>query len=472
MKKSVLAFCVALILIGSASAQQPVTGAAYVKLFAGDTALQAAARGSAVPLIGGTPEVRSFLDALVANPKKGTFVCDNIERLPSVKLFFAQGQFGWAINSPRAPDFPLTETLVLCGTLTIRETVYGLDVNNVYKFAGWSTVQVFANLRTQVYVPNIVFVDYCPSSIVQSLNAASNPGGDKYACETSLVHPGSSPASVQYFISKISDGQLALQQGQLGVAADAYTAARDTRPERIEPYIGLARAYTASQPDQAIVQLQLAVRNGARIWDIVNNQNRELFPLMGTDSFLSFLGQSFGQDALDQARPRIVLMEKNRPSLDEKFLALLKLMNAVHTKNTTHDCLLCGRIPFVRTKDQEAARKLECGINYKFERESSEGKYKDLFDWTDSWSVEFDFGNVRVTDISVVPPDAPQSSIVGYQSWSVKLAFNKPVSTYMESNGQRRYSPQSFAYTLFANQGDAETGSNLLKSIASTCNPF
>jgi hypothetical protein len=142
-----------------AHAQEKAT--LYGDVLPTDPTANGTATGTAAVLSGATQEEENFLKALAAAPKKGRFICDNLDSQPFAKIDIKSGRFEWSVTSDR---FPVNQTLIMCGKVTITRNVRDRQVEGQYMFSSWESVQSYANLKTQVPPLTVTFVDHCPAS--------------------------------------------------------------------------------------------------------------------------------------------------------------------------------------------------------------------------------------------------------------------------------------------------------------------
>jgi hypothetical protein len=127
-------------------------------------------------LTGSTPAERVFLKALAAAPKKGTFIRDNLKNQGFLTISYSSPIIDWVSTSS---NWPQIETVIILGTITLREHMNYQDVDNQYTFAGWGTTELQPNLKLQGTLAGLNFVDFVPPENL-SLGAGH---------ETNMRHP-------------------------------------------------------------------------------------------------------------------------------------------------------------------------------------------------------------------------------------------------------------------------------------------
>ena len=158
MRKGVLAVCVLLTAIAG-MAQQQQQAELYGSVYPNNANMNQSVQAVLVPLDGATDQQQQFLKALGTAPRKGTFICDNLANQQFNSVPIKNGDFDYTTTSSH---FPVNQTIVGCGTVTVPKVVQGESVDIQYKIAFWNSVMAYANLKTQILVGNIAFVDACP----------------------------------------------------------------------------------------------------------------------------------------------------------------------------------------------------------------------------------------------------------------------------------------------------------------------
>jgi hypothetical protein len=123
----------------------------------------------------GSPSEQRFLNGMGATQKKGTFICDNIDRLSGKSREFVLGadsRFTWDVTGTQ---WPVEQTFVMCGTVTILQRYRNEDVAAEFTFAAWGVARSYPGVKQQVPAMTIAYVDFCPQH-------AQN-------CETTVEHP-------------------------------------------------------------------------------------------------------------------------------------------------------------------------------------------------------------------------------------------------------------------------------------------
>jgi hypothetical protein len=166
MKKSLL--LILLVPTISMLAQQSATQ--YGQVFPDASAVQ----GKVVVLFGNAGE-QGFLKGLSVAPKKATFICDNIDSQATKSLSAKLDGNGNYTFDATSSSWPVNETIVVCGTVTLKQLYHGDSVDTEFKFGAWGSAMAYSSLKAQVSTLQQAYVDFCPQN-------GSN-------CDTSRTHP-------------------------------------------------------------------------------------------------------------------------------------------------------------------------------------------------------------------------------------------------------------------------------------------
>jgi hypothetical protein len=130
--------------------------------------------GKLIVLFGNANE-QGFLKGLGAAPKKATFICDNIESQATKSFAVNLDQSGKYDFTVSSGPWPVNETLVVCGTVTLKQRYRGDNVDTDFKFAAWGSAMAYAELKAQIPSLQQRFVDFCPQNA--------------YNCDSNQLHP-------------------------------------------------------------------------------------------------------------------------------------------------------------------------------------------------------------------------------------------------------------------------------------------
>lgn len=155
-------------------------------------------KGRVMILFGGTND-QNFLQALAVAPNKGVFICDNLDSQAATSYTEPISDDGTYKIGLTSGIWPVNETLVACGTATLKQTYEGDSVDTEFKIAAWGSAAAYANLTTQVPSLRVSFVD-------------SQYAGAR--CESPLSHPEPTmPQHVATVVGTIWDHDCASQAG-------------------------------------------------------------------------------------------------------------------------------------------------------------------------------------------------------------------------------------------------------------------
>jgi hypothetical protein len=165
-----LAIFALLVISISCAAQQPSGISQYGQIFS-----DVSDASGKIRILFGVPNDEPFLKGFAAADNKGTFICNNMDSaqtlLPALPLP-ADTKIDFESSSI---NFTLNETIVVCGTVSLRQTYRNVQADTQFKFAAWTSAIAYPNIRSEIPKFNTKWVDYCPQR-------ATN-------CETSAVHP-------------------------------------------------------------------------------------------------------------------------------------------------------------------------------------------------------------------------------------------------------------------------------------------
>jgi hypothetical protein len=157
-----------LVLTTSMLAQQSATQ--YGQVLPDASAVQ----GKVVVLFGNASD-QGFLKGLSVAPKKATFICDNIDSQATKSLSAKLDGNGNYTFDATSSSWPVNETIVVCGTVTLKQRYRGDSVDTEFKFGAWGSAMAYSGLKAQVPALQQAYVDFCPQNL-------SN-------CDTSHMHP-------------------------------------------------------------------------------------------------------------------------------------------------------------------------------------------------------------------------------------------------------------------------------------------
>jgi hypothetical protein len=154
----------------SCAAQQPPGISQYGQIFSDVSDASGKLR-----ILLGVPNDEPFLKGFAAADNKGTFICNNMDSaqtlLPVLPLP-SDTKIDFQLNTI---TFTLNETIVACGTVSLKQIYRNVQVNTQFRFAAWTSAIGYPNVKSEIPKFNVSWVDYCPQR-------ATN-------CETSAVHP-------------------------------------------------------------------------------------------------------------------------------------------------------------------------------------------------------------------------------------------------------------------------------------------
>jgi hypothetical protein len=134
----------------------------------------ASVHGKVIMLFGNANE-QGFLKGLQVAPKKATFICDNIDAQAGKSSWVRLGINGNYSFEVTSGTWPVNETIVMCGTVSMRRQFKGEDIIDDYRFAAWGSAMAYPDLKAQIPILQQAYVDFCP------------PGA--LACDRDQKHP-------------------------------------------------------------------------------------------------------------------------------------------------------------------------------------------------------------------------------------------------------------------------------------------
>jgi len=181
--KYATAICSGVILLSSVSAQRTSTtkqteglleiqtGTIYGKVFPNNPIFNSSVTGTAISLSRTNREEQSFLRALTAAAQKGTFICDNVNKLHVRKFTIDHGEFSMEVTSE---TWPVEEVLLIGGTVKLGHRAPSDRAEGEYEFASWGSTPALPYRVTQAPPLNVIYIESCP--------------GSQYVCENKLPH--------------------------------------------------------------------------------------------------------------------------------------------------------------------------------------------------------------------------------------------------------------------------------------------
>jgi uncharacterized caspase-like protein len=280
------------------------------------------------------------------------------------------------------------------------------------------------------------------------------------------------PSLLRLYKQKRNDGEIALGSSPLRSTVDAITPlaravdaeeAMDSlhlelpdSTDRYSLHVELARAnmrmcavditVSCSEYDKALVELQNAVKYGAQSQNILNNSNRELFPLMITDKFFTFLQDAFGDAVATDSTIDLVNLRRNLPVFEGAFLKLIFLLDGDQTSTpggcTAEQAVICSLI-------RASARRSDvCVLQFE----------------------EIAVPNFQISESPAGP--VPTGTVTVNFREHVFRATVGPSSIFDPNSGYEVVNQYDLMALYFFDEQRAQTAANLLNSISGACRPF